>query len=376
MSINENFPFIRFGSGLALVGLSIAAMMWMSQVLATNEFNASYTDLGIMGALRSILYIVLPFLIGYILHRVNKKYALTLSAVFMSLSSLTLAFSKDLLGVFLSQVVFGAALVFYWPVAEALLADVFKPEERLRAFGKYSAACSLGFMLGAIFGGVVGQLIGLRSMFMLSAIISAAAIPPLLGLKVSGYSNTKPKAISISFFTALIPAYVLTLPFTATLASVLALVPGYAANIGFVELEIGLMSVPMWFFRVVASIYLAMRPPKNMFHVLLLVGFMMGGPLILNAFIPGYPTMILLLILVGTSASIFYAVIFYIVSAVASERPEVAIGGFESMIGIGFFVGPPISGALADMLGISNLFLLLAAASLAAGMASSVFRQR
>ncbi len=376
MSIEEDFSFIRFGSGLALVGLSIAAMMWMSQVLATNEFNASYTDLGIMGALRSILYIVLPFLIGYILHKINKKYALTLSAVFMSLSSLTLAFSTDLLGVFLSQVIFSAALVFYWPVAEALLADVFKPEERLRAFGKYSAAWSLGFMLGAIFGGVVGQLIGLRSMFMLSAIISATAIPALLGLKVRGYSNAKPKAIGMSFFTALIPAYALTLPFTSTLASVLAIVPGYAANIGFVELEIGLMSVPMWFFRVVASIYLAMRPPKNMFHVLLLVGFMMGGPLILNAFIPSYPTMILLLILVGTSASIFYAVIFYIVSAVASERPEVAIGGFESMIGIGFFVGPPISGALADMLGISNLFLLLAAASLAAGMASSVFRQR
>ena len=370
----KEFAFTHFSLGLIMVGLSISAMMTMAQVLAVQDFNASYTEQGIIGALRAIPYVISAVIVGYFLSYVNKKTALALSPVLVALSSVLIAFSRNMLDVYISQVVFSLGLAFYWPVAESILADVFQGPDRLRFYGKYSASWNGGFLLGTIFGGVVGEALGLRNMFLLSAILSTLAIPPILRLNTKA-STERVDSVSMGYFKSLTPAYVITLPVIAVFAAVLTLVPGYASNIGLLVFEIGAMAIPMWLLRISASLYLAARPPKRVNMALAGIGVSMFSVLVVNTLVQSYLSLVTLLTVVGIAISYFYAVMFYIISERARVRTELAIGGYESIIGMGFFVGPPAAGVIADLLGVGNLFTFLAALSLvAAVMGALIYR--
>ena len=101
----------------------------------------------------------------------------------------------------------------------------------------------------------------------------------------------------------------------------------------------------------------------------------MFSVLVVNTLVQTYISLVTLLTVVGIAISYFYAVMFYIISESARVRTELAIGGYESIIGMGFFVGPPAAGVVADMLGVGALFTSLAAVSLAAAvMGALIYR--
>jgi len=361
----ERFAFPLFATGLVIVGLSISAMISMAQVLAVQEFNASYTEQGVIGALRSIPYVISAVVVGYFLSYVNKRTALSLSSILVAASSIYIAASSSMLDIYISQLIFSLGLAFYWPVAESILADVFKDSDKLKAYGKYSASWNGGFLLGAIFSGVVGEVTGLRTMFTLAALISLLAVFPILKINMNK-STLAASSVKMSYFKALTPAYVITLPVIAVFGAILTLIPGYAWRIGFVILEIGIIMVPMWVLRIIASLYLALRPPKRVNIVLALIGLSMASALLTNTLVQNYISVVLLLSVVGIAISYFYAVMFYIISSKAKVRTELAIGGYESVIGMGFFLGPPAAGLVADYLGVTALFIFLALVSLVA----------
>ena len=370
-TIQERFSFSLFALGLVIVGLSISTMMSMAQVLAVQEFHASYIEQGIIGSLRSIPYVISAVIVGYFLSYVNKRTALSLSSILVAASSIYIAVSSNMLEIYLSQIIFSMGLAFYWPVAESILAEVYKGHNRLRAYGKYSASWNGGFLLGAIFSGVVGEITGLRTMFILAAVISIIAVFPILKINTKKSKSTV-AAVKIGYFKALIPAYLITLPIIAVFGAILTLIPGYAWNMGLVILEIGVMAVPMWILRIAASLYLAVRPPKRINIALALIGLAMSSVLFINIVIQNYVSIVLLLTVVGIAISYFYAVMFYIISAKAKVRTELAIGGYESIIGMGFFIGPPTAGFIADYLGVPSLFLFLSSISLGAALTGAL----
>jgi len=368
------FAFREFSIGLILIGVGISSMLLMAQILAVQEFNATYTEQGIIGAIRAIPYVISAVIVGYFLSYVNKKYALALSSIIVALSSVMTALSDSMTSLYISQLVFSLGVAFYWPVAESILAHEFQEEERLKAYGKYSASWNGGFLAGAIFSGVVGEMLGLRTMFILSALVSLLALIPILRLNTE--KSTHVPKISIQYFAPLTPAYLITLPIIAIFGAVLTIVPGYAWNIGLVVLQIGVMAVPMWTLRVGASLYLAFNPPKRINLTLVLIGLSITSSLGINIFLQNYLTLMLLLTVVGIAISYFYAVMFYIISTVAKTRTEFAIGGYESVIGMGFFIGPPLSGLLADVAGVPFMFAALALVGLAAAaIGSTTYRE-
>ena len=374
--MDKSFSFRNFSLGLILVGIAIAVVLQLSQVFAVKEFEISYTEIGILGVLRSLPYIVSALIVGFLLVRVNKKYAFLLSAIFIAVSNMLIALANDMLLVYLSQFIMSLGISFYWPVAQSILVDVSAGEDRLKDYGKYSASWGAGFLTGSLVGGVAGEYLGLRNMFILSAILSLSSVLFILRINTRKGGGSL-SGFSLRYFTELTPSYIVTLLIISVFATVIVMIPAYAWRIGVLIISIGLMFIPMWILRITASIYLSMKPPRRISLTIMLIASLIAFSLFLNAFIPTYLSLVILFTAVGVSISYFYAVMFYIISKTAKERPEVAIGGFESTIGMGFLLGPSFSGVVADILGIRIMFILLAFISIVAGIIGvSSFRGR
>ena len=362
-----DFSFKFFSLGLILVGIAIAVMLQLSQVFAVKEFGISYTEIGLLGVLRSLPYIVSAFIVGFLLTHVNKKYAFSLSAILIALSNTMIALANDMSLVYISQFVMSLGISFYWPVAQSILVDISSGENRLRDYGRYSASWGAGFLTGSIVGGIAGEYLGLRNMFILSAILSLLALPFILKLVTQKGGDTIPH-FSFKYFTKLASPYTITLLIISVFASVIVMIPAYAWRIGIMIINIGLMFIPMWILRIIASVYLSLKPPKRVKFTIVLISSLISSSLLLNALIPTYTSLIILFTAVGVSISYFYAVMFYIISKTASKYPEIAIGGFESTIGIGFLLGPSFSGVMADIFGMQTTFIALAMISISAGL--------
>jgi len=370
----SELPFLSLGIGWVALSATIASSMTMSPVAAA-QLEATYTDLGLIGAARALPYIFLPLALGFLLHRLNKSRLLAASAVLAAISSLTIAFADSVALIVLSQGLLGLAMVAFWPVSEVLVSDWYSGPDRIRAYAKFSTALSLGFLLGSLYGGALTDAFGLRIMFIFSAAVSTSAIPFVLRLRTPPPTVVVEPRLSLRLAATLLPAYAAILPFCAILASILSIFPGHAWRLGLSEISIGLLLTLFYLFRLLSSVYLIFRPTARIVRAILLTGLLYSGPLALMAAWPGLPVMALMVVIVGLSTNIFFAVSFLMVAGLAGGNRGVGIGAYESIIGLGFFIGPPISGWLADLLGTQPLYLVLATASLASGLGPVVMRR-
>ncbi|MEM1944538.1 MAG: MFS transporter [Nitrososphaerota archaeon] len=358
-----------------VLGLSISALIQMSPVLAA-QLGASYTEIGLaMGAARLTPYVVLSPMTGLILRRVGGDQVLALSAAFTVGSHILLSMSKDLSLITLAQVTSGLSMAFYYPVAEIILAANYHGSERMRAFSKFGAASAIGFLAGSILSGLIAQYLGLARMFMVLGVSVGLTIPYMLrtGLRAKFSFNSERNLASL--FKSLIPAFSVTLPFYMIFGIAQVIIPGYAALTGISELEIGVLFLGMWVTRILASIIMAKRAAGNIGRYFIASGSALAALLSTTALSPGLPSLTALLMVMGAVISVIYILTLYLTSARAEGNQTVAIGAYETIIGVAFLTGIPIAGLAADMLGVPTLFLGMALLSLASGFAGYISRR-
>ncbi len=92
----------------------------------------------------------------------------------------------------------GGAVMF--ADASALIADVFPPERRGRAFGYVTFGWSVGAILGILLGGVITTALGWRYIFFINLPIGAVAVA--LGLSMLPRSTPRPARLDVPGFLA------------------------------------------------------------------------------------------------------------------------------------------------------------------------------
>lgn len=184
------------------LGLVIPVLPKLIETLAGSvEVGAQLN--GIFFAVYAVMQFVFGPILGMLSDRYGRRPVLLASLVGTGIDYLIAALTQSIWVLFLARVIAGA-LGASLSTANAYIADISKPEERARNFGLIGATFGMGFVLGPVVGGVLGN-IDLRLPFYFAA--GLAFLNFLYGYFVLPESlkpeNRTTRAKSLNPFTAL-----------------------------------------------------------------------------------------------------------------------------------------------------------------------------
>ncbi len=137
-------------------------------------------------------------LLGALSDRVGRRPVLLVSVVGLGLHFLVIAFASSLV-VLMAARLLGGATAATISVANAYIADVTPPEQRGRGFGLVGAMFGLGFIVGPVAGGVLGD-IDLRLPFLVAA--AFALVNAAYGVVVLPESMPKDRRVGFTLARA------------------------------------------------------------------------------------------------------------------------------------------------------------------------------
>jgi len=129
----------------------------------------------IWGGILATTFAVMQFIFGPILGSLSDRYGrrpvLLISLLIMSLDYLIMAVAGSIWLLFLTRVI-GGITAATLSTANAFIADISEPHEKSANFGLVGAAFGLGFVLGPVIGGLLGEF-GTRAPFYAAAALGA-----------------------------------------------------------------------------------------------------------------------------------------------------------------------------------------------------------
>lgn len=161
----------------------------------THADNVAST-LGIMTALYAAMQFVCAPVLGSLSDRLGRRPLLLVSLAGATVNYLFLAFASDLWMLLLGRAVAGITSANV-SVATAYITDVSAEEERARRFGLLNAMFGLGFIIGPVLGGTLGDH-WLRLPFVVAAVLNGCnLLLALASLPESRAPSAEPIALAV-----------------------------------------------------------------------------------------------------------------------------------------------------------------------------------
>ncbi len=136
--------------------------------------NTNYSGAALWGGYLSFSYAVMQFsfgpTVGNLSDRYGRRPVLLISLAVMAIDFLIMAIAPSLIILFIGRIIAGIAAATH-STANAFIADISPNEDRAKNFGLLGAAFGLGFILGPLIGGLVGEW-GTRAPFYAAAVLA------------------------------------------------------------------------------------------------------------------------------------------------------------------------------------------------------------
>ena len=335
-----------------MLGVSYGMHAHSLAVFAKADVGATYEDLASLGVAKFLPYVLVPFLIGLLLSRVNNGYVIIIGVALHAVSLLLVSAAETIAEVLLWQTAIGAAHAFIWPSVNTILSH----DSRTRV--RYIARALLSFLVGIMLGPLIGSGImdatgeNYRLLFQLAAVaMSSSSIavmlmrgrlpsPKKLSLDVTAYGKILrfPAVMGLTFFMMAICGFMFVIH------------PAFLTDHG-----LSVSSVLFLYF-LYGAVHVASMVLVNYLHK--------WTTAILTAAV-AMVTVGLFISLVGTSFAHFAVAIalmaFNVVAypmclevVLARTKRNIAnkmVAAYASLTGFGWFLGPTIAGHIAHWFG-------------------------
>ena len=350
---------------LTAIGLGTAS--FMLPVYATS-LGANYVDLGLMGALRNVVYTLMTLTVGYLLDRFERIriyfgfmiVGIVVVALFGAMTQVALLIAWSSL--------LGLVSAAFWVTASTLTANISPPEKLSQSMGRYNLSWILGFVVGPAAGGYISGAYGFQALFLcLAAVIMASVAVILWKIRpaITLRNRSDSKGFNFAPLRRLALAYLTLVPFTCILGIYMAIMPGYLKLVGLAPALVGLLLTMtngvrgVGFFKAEWFIAWGTRRSVSLASPLLFVG------MLVFSFASSTLEYALPLVLYGAAAGIMTPLMLdYIAKRCDKGSLGAAMGLHEGVYGVGMCLGPMVGGTIAEVWGPPLLYRLLAGLAL------------
>lgn len=169
-------PLIFILVTLALDAMGIGLILPVMPDLIASLEGSTISQAAVWGGLLTTIFAVMQFIFGPIVgslsDRFGRRPVLLVSLAVMATDYLVMAVAGTIWLLVVTRIVGGIAAATQ-ATATAYIADITPPEKKAATFGLVGAAFGAGFVLGPVFGGLLGEL-GTRAPFQSAAALAAA----------------------------------------------------------------------------------------------------------------------------------------------------------------------------------------------------------
>lgn len=263
-----------------------------------------------------------------------------------------------------------------WVASSVMLAGYFPPRRAVRASSLAVFLTAAGQVFGTSAGGLLADRWGWRAPFLVAAgvaflggvVVAQVAEPPSLATRepatlgqIVGYARSR--QLLLASLAAALLQYVST-------ATTGGFVPLYAQSLGASPAQLGWVTTVMWVGHGLGAALVGILVERLGERRLLLL-----GALVMVATTLAVPFCGSVLLLIGLRAayglgagSILPVLMGLSIKFVREEGRAAAMGFYQAVYGVGMFVGPSLSGLLADRWGTAAVFWSGASVSLGVGL--------
>ncbi len=355
---------LRFYIAVALFSTAFGVMSPAVPLYARLSLSANDWELGILGAVMAVPYVIGSILFGRVSDRVGRKPLLAGGLTIYLFVVWAYISTADIFMFGLLRCLEGIAFSSIWPSAEAFVADRSGAGGLDRQVGHYSVAWSAGYTAGPFLMGAVISAGDLISAFILASALVLFGLMTILTIRMPKdpvrleqdpaqsrrhQRNVIGTAyIMIIWGFAMLTFYFLVPPYAVS-AGVAAPVAGYIVGSASATRTISFMLYERYLRRNTAILGMA----------LLLASTLVGWAL------PSLLGFFAMAILFGSALGLLYA--YALARMLELPSKGAGAGIFEAAIGLGQFLGPITMGYTGFLFGSGSIFLALsivAAASL------------
>lgn len=168
------FAFILITLTLDAMGIGLILPVMpdlIAEVGGTNIAGAAVWG-GVLATTFAVMQFIFGPIVGSLSDRYGRRPVLIVSLVVMCIDYLVMAVAGTMWLLFLTRIV-GGITAATQATATAYIADISAPEKKAANFGMVGAAFGVGFVLGPVIGGVLGEL-GTRAPFYAAALLAGA----------------------------------------------------------------------------------------------------------------------------------------------------------------------------------------------------------
>lgn len=345
-----------------LIGTSYGMHNPLVPIFAKNELGASYADLGLIGLANFVPYIFIPVFVGALLGRFNNGRILTLGIIINSSSVYLLALARSVPEVMALRAMTGVAHAFFWPPAESIISNASTPESRIKNIARFTGFFVSGFMIGPLIGSFLleGMDASYRFVFQIATFVLAASI--IFAIQVAKKHAPLPHSkFSFSGIREMskFPHVIIILIYCASsFGMILAIHPAFLNDRHMSATAIEILYFVFGVSRVITLAF-AERLARHTVKTLLASTLCISAGLLLSFFSESIIHFGIAMAIMGFGFSVIFPLTLeMILRRVRRETSGVIIGAYETTFGIGWAIGPIVSGMISEFSGNATPYLV------------------
>ncbi|WP_424448351.1 MFS transporter [Microbacterium arborescens] len=343
----------------------------------TDQIGLTLVTLGLILAIYDIAEVVLKPLFGALSDRVGVKPVIVGGLLVFAAASLVGVFASSAAVLAVARLGQGAAAAAFSPASSSAVARLVGPASAGRYFGKYGSWKGLGYAAGPLIGAALIMWAGLPALFLALALLAVAAAAWALVAMPAVPVLPKQRATLVELVRqSTAPVFLGPVLLLAVATGTLGIAVGF---LPFVGAQLGLHPlIGMGVVSLLAVVSAVVQPrigglhdaaPHRVVAVMVTGAVLLIAALVLVAFAPSVPTMVLAAVLIGLGVGAITPLGFArLASTTPPERMGRTMGSAELGREVGDAGGPILVGVIA---GAATLPLALAAAAVAVGLTTA-----
>ena len=304
----------------------------------------------------------IPLFVGFLLHRFNSGYLLSIGVVINSAAIFLLSIAESVPEIMGFRVMTGIAHAFFWPPSESIISQESSGSERVKNISWFTGFFVAGFMIGPLLGSVFLEDLesSYRFLFEIASYILISAV--LFSMLLSrGRVRKEEDTFSFSSIKQMIkfPEVIVMLIYcTASFGMILTVFPAFLNDRSMSGNDILILFFIFGISRLAALAlgeFFAKRTSLTLIGATFAVAFGLIIAFSSDSLIEFAASMLLM----GFGFSIFFPLTLEIIlSKTKSEIHHTLIGAYETTFGIGWVIGPIAAGLISEFSEIGAPYLV------------------